>query len=108
MNTRKSLYDVKSFYNRKAVLKASYEGMRYQVERYQESEEAEAVLRVTVWPEPFSFEKTAQDEKTVRDFAYGEEGLDEAYEWLCRIYEEQKDRWKAAKENPLVRANGFF
>lgn len=98
MNTRKSLYDVKSFYSRKAVLKASYQGMRYQVERYQESEEAEVVLRVTVWPEPFSFEKTAQDEKTVRDFAYEEEGLDEAYEWLCNIYEEQRERWMAAKE----------
>ena len=91
MNTRKSLYDIKSFYNKKAVLKASFQGMRYQLEQYRdpENEEAEPVLRTTIWPEPFCFEKTDPDKKTIRDFVYTEEGLDEAYDWLCQIYEER-------------------
>ena len=52
MNTRKSLYDIKSFYNKKAVLKASFQGMRYQLEQYRdpENEEAEPVLRTTISP----------------------------------------------------------
>ena len=32
MNTRQSFYDVSSFYNKKAVLKCSFKGMRYQVQ----------------------------------------------------------------------------
>ena len=31
MNKRQSFYDVSSFYNKKAVLKCSFKGMRYQV-----------------------------------------------------------------------------
>lgn len=100
MNTRKSLYDIKSFYNKNAVLKASYQGMRYRIEQYQESEEAEKVLRATIWPEPFSFEKTADSKKTVRDFPYHEQGLDQVYEWLCRSYEERAEEWIQARDNP--------
>ncbi|WP_455056449.1 hypothetical protein [Jutongia sp.] len=102
MNTRKSLYDIKSFYNKKAVLKASFQGMRYQLEQYKnpENEDAEPVLRATIWPEPFSFEKTDPDKKTIRDFVYTEEGLDEAYDWLCQIYEERSEEWIEARDNP--------
>lgn len=102
MNTRKSLYDIKSFYNKKAVLKASFQGMRYQLEQYRdpENEEAEPVLRTTIWPEPFCFEKTDPDKKTIRDFVYTEEGLDEAYDWLCQIYEERSGEWSEARDNP--------
>lgn len=97
MNTRKSLYDVKSFYDKKAVLKAGYEGMRYQIEQAEEGR----CLLVTVWPEPFCFEKTAEDKKTKKQFAYSEQGLDEAYEWLCDKYEEEKVRWEHARDFPL-------
>lgn len=87
MNSRNSLYDIKSFYNKKAVLKASFGGMRYQVEQYLEGEEK--FLRATVWPEPFCFEKTPEEKKESMRFAYSEEGLDAVYEWLCRKYEEK-------------------
>jgi hypothetical protein len=96
MNTRKSLYDVKSFYKKKAVLKASFEGMRYQVETFQ-LEGEDACLRVTVWPEPFSFEKTPEEQKTHEDFSFDEEGLDKVYDWLCTTYEDKKDDWLKAK-----------
>lgn len=99
MNTRKSLYDIKSFYNKKAVLKASFEGMRYQIE--QSGEDEECSLLVTVWPEPFCFEKTAEDKKQKKQFAYSEEGLDAAYQWLCNKYDEEKARWEHARDFPL-------
>lgn len=99
MNTRKSLYDIKSFYNKKAVLKASYEGMRYQIEQAAEGEEI--FLLVTVWPEPFCFEKTAEEKKQQKSFGYSEDGLDEAYDWLCMKYEEEKLRWEHARDFPL-------
>jgi hypothetical protein len=95
MNTRKSLYDVKSFYNKKAVLKASFGGMRYQIE--QQAEEEEKYLLVTIWPEPFCFEKTPEENKQRQQFDYSEDGLDTAYQWLCSQYEEQKERWENAR-----------
>lgn len=99
MNTRKSLYDVKSFYSKKAVLKASFEGMRYQVE--QAEEDGEKYLRATIWPEPFCFEKTAEEKKQFQQFTYSEEGLDEVYQWLCDKYEEEMERWEHARDFPL-------
>ena len=99
MNQRNTLYDIKSFYNKKAVLKASFQGMRYQVEPYQETEEEKA-LRATIWPEPFCFEKTPEEKKTVREFPYSEEGLDQVYDWLCRIYDERQEEWTQVRDNP--------
>lgn len=99
MNARKSLYDVKSFYNKKAVLKASYEGMRYQVERTEKEEET--FLMATVWPEPFCYEKTPEENKQTKCFPYSEEGLDEVYQWLCDKYEEEKERWEHVRDFPL-------
>ncbi|MDD7403286.1 MAG: hypothetical protein SO170_03865 [Butyribacter sp.] len=99
MNTRKSLYDVATFYKKGAVLKASYEGMRYQVERA--GAEEEYCLKVSVWPEPFCYEKTQQDKIEAKEFAYSEEGLDEVYTWLCNKYEEEQERWEHARDFPL-------
>lgn len=100
MNSRKSLYDIKSFYNKKAILKASYQGMRYQVEQFPEDGGSEIILRTTVWPEPLCFEKTQEAKKTVQDFTYSEEGLDQAYEWLCTQYRSREDEWKSVVSNP--------
>lgn len=99
MNERKSLYDIKSFYNKKAVLKASFRGMRYQVEQADGPEEP--LLRATVWPEPFCFEKTAEEHKTSQSFPYSEEGLDEVYDWLCSQYDAQRERWDSARDDPF-------
>lgn len=103
MNKRQSLYDVASFYDKKAKLKASFEGMRYQVEQTEEEEEKR--LQATVWPEPFCFEKTADEKKEAKLFAYTEEGLDEVYQWLCDKYEEEKPRWEHARDFPF---DGLF
>ena len=100
MNTRKSLYDIESFYDKKAILKSSFQGMRYQVQRYCENEEAEPVLRGIVWPEPCCFVKTPDEKKTVFYVRYTEEGLDELYEWLCRQYESREEEWVQARDNP--------
>ncbi len=102
MNSRKSIYDIKSFYNKKAVLKASFRGMRYQLEQYKDpaQEDAEPVLRTTIWPEPFCFEKTPEERKTIKEFIYTEDGLDEAYEWICQTYEDRIEEWNEARDNP--------
>lgn len=99
MNKRQSLYDVASFYAKNCKLKASYQGMRYQVEQVEEGEEKK--LQATVWPEPFCFEKTPEEKKEAAYFSCSEQGLDEVYQWLCSKYEQEKDRWEHAKNFPL-------
>ena len=80
MNNRKSFYDVSSFYNKKAILKCSFKGMRYQVQGVSK-EDDEKVLQADVWPEPFCYEKTPLDFHTVKEFEYSEDGLDKVYGW---------------------------
>lgn len=109
MNKRETFYDIKSFYNRKAKLKASYKGMRYQVEQAefkpgQEQKDNGAAtrkLRAYVWPGPFCFEKTPDRYKQSEEFEYSEDGLDAAYKWVCGCYMEQKERWEYALKFPL-------
>lgn len=103
MNTRQSFYDVKSFYNKKAKLKASFKGMRYQVEQFIDDENNQK-LRACVWPEPFCYEKTPDKFKITKDFEYSEQGLDLVYEWICTCYDSDISRWEHAMNFPLESA----
>lgn len=102
MNDRKSFYDIASFYNQKAVLAASYQGMRYQLKKSENPEkDGEVYLSAVIWPEPFSFEKTPEERKEYRSFPYTEEGLDEAYEWICNQYDEKREMWEHVRDHPM-------
>ena len=70
----------------------SYQGMRYRIAKVTEDEKD--VLRAFTYPEPFSFEKTADELKTHADFEFSDEGLDKACEWLNTQYEENIDKWR--------------
>lgn len=43
---------------------------------------SEAVLRVVAWPGPYGYAATDASRKTVKDFPFSEEGLEEAAVWL--------------------------
>ncbi|MCR5623993.1 MAG: hypothetical protein K6G11_01985 [Lachnospiraceae bacterium] len=85
MNSRKSIYDIKSFYSKGAEHKAGYKGMRYLIRKSVQDEETS--LEVCIWPEPFCFEKTDDSKKEFSYFDFTEEGLDEAYEWIVSKWE---------------------
>ena len=40
------------------------------------------MLGVTVWPEPFCFEKTPEDKKTFREFPFDEDGVMAGLDWI--------------------------
>ena len=67
MNSRKSLYDKQEFYRKGAILKASFQGMRYQVEKWQKDNEEEC-FRAAIWPEPFCFKRHRKKIKPMRIF----------------------------------------
>ena len=40
------------------------------------------VLKVTIWPGPFSYDKTPEEKMSSKNFEFSEEALDEICEWL--------------------------
>ncbi len=79
-------------YVNRSAYTGSYQGMRYRLKKKVKEDEG-TFLEAVIYPEPFSFEVTAEEEKTYREFAFTQEGFDEAVAWLNEEYEEQKERW---------------
>ena len=102
MNSRKSLYDKQEFYRKGAILKASFQGMRYQVEKWQKKTMRKNVFALPYGLSRFAFEKTPEENKIYAYFPYTEEGLDDVYDWLCTQYDEKKDRWDQAGESAMI------
>lgn len=63
----------------------SYRGMRFLLR--QETVDEEKKLRVYLWSEPFCFEVTPDAEKLSKLFAFSEEGLGQAIDWMNENYE---------------------
>ena len=79
--------------------------MRYRIQRgtrkAEGEEEEQDCLLAAIWPEPYCYEKTAEEKRREREFPYSEEGLDQIYEWLCETYEQEQEYWEHVKENPM-------
>ena len=73
---------------KKSAFKGSDAGMRYIMQAKKDEEGSIAALEVAYWPEPFNWEKTAEEKKVRTEFAFSEEGITEALEWLNRMHEE--------------------
>lgn len=79
----------------------SYRGMRFMIRPFGESKDS-AAFEVFVFPEPFNFDRTAEDKKTREVFPYSEEGLDQIHLWLNRQYETRREEWDAALQKGLL------
>lgn len=60
------------FYN-KSPFTGSNNGIRFRIDKIEVNEETK--LKLTVWPEPFAFDHTPEDQKTSQVFDFSEEGL---------------------------------
>lgn len=49
-----------------------------------------AILRCTVWPGPYAYAKTPEEQKIVKDFEYSQQGLNEIAAYLNQTH----DAWK--------------
>lgn len=54
-----------------------------------------------VYPEPWCFEQTPDEEKESASFPLSEEGMDQAMAWLNERYETEKKRWMQAAQNSM-------
>ena len=79
---------------KKSEFTGSHQGMRYRLESV--SLDGEKKLRVTVWPEPFNYFKTPEEEKEREDFSFDEDGVMYAVAWMNDRLFQERDRWERA------------
>ncbi|MCM1235607.1 MAG: GNAT family acetyltransferase [Ruminococcus flavefaciens] len=85
-------------YFKKSEFTGCHRGMRYRLEGAQGAE-GEKVLRCTVWPEPFNFLTTPDEEKESGEFSFDEDGVTDAVAWMNDRLFVEKDRWENAGKN---------
>ncbi len=87
-----------NFYNYGNPFTGSYQGMRYRIIKQKEAKDEEGNilkeegLLAVIWPEPFAYEKTADDLKTTQLFPFSEEGRIQVVGWLNTSWE--KGEWR--------------
>ncbi len=82
---------------KKEPYSGSHYGMRYFFRS--DSGDGEPSFTVYVYPEPWSFEATPDEEKQSATFPLTEEGMDAAIAWLFEMYESQKEKWHTASKD---------
>ena len=83
-------------YLKKSSFTGCHQGMRYRLEGV--SAEDGKKLRVTVWPEPFNFFSTPEEEKENAEFSFDEDGVMDAVAWMNDKLSEGKIKWEHAAE----------
>ena len=83
MVTAQDLFNT-NFYDRIASRSfyGSLDGMNYRIKKEDATEDAPAVFLVTVWPGPYNFEKTPDEQKTSVTFPYENAALADIAEYL--------------------------
>ncbi len=85
-------------YLKKTEFTGCHRGMRYRLEG-RTGEDGGKTLLCTIWPEPFDFIKTPTEEKETAEFAFEEDGVISAVDWMNSRFCEEQDRWEHAGEN---------
>lgn len=65
---------------KKTEYTGSHGGMRYRLEGV--AEEEGRALKATLWPEPFSYAATPNEQKQSEKFEFSEEGILAAVDWM--------------------------
>ena len=81
---------------KKEPFSASHNGMRYMMRS--DNGRDSTTFTVFVYPEPWCFEQTPEDQIESHTFDLSEEGLDLAITWLWERFEAERDRWTQASQ----------
>jgi len=85
-------------YLKKTEFTGCHRGMRYRLEGAAGEDGAKKLL-CTIWPEPFQFSKTPEEEKETACFPFEEGGVADAVAWMNSRLQDELDRWEHAGEN---------
>ncbi|MDD6550351.1 MAG: hypothetical protein PUF16_01035 [Lachnospiraceae bacterium] len=82
MVQRKDLLHL-SFYEKSPYL-GSDGPLRYRIGKDEtgDGDDKKKVLKVTIWPGPFSYDKTPEEKMSSKNFEFSEEALDDICEWI--------------------------
>lgn len=83
-------------YVKKEEYSASMDGMRYMLKK-KETEEG-AALEVIIWPEPYCYARTPEENKQRKEFEFSAAGVEQAAGWLNEQYVQQKQLWELSKK----------
>lgn len=75
---------------KKTGFSGSHKGMRFFVKSYEED-----TITAFVYPEPYSFDKTSEENKESEDFPYTKEGVEKCLEWLNKKYADEEEKWNS-------------
>lgn len=79
-----------NFY-KKEKFTGSYKGMRYLLKK--DTEEEHTIFRCYIWPGPYNFASTPDEQKTMAVFDFTEEGKQQAVDWMNKQWA-ARDCWR--------------
>ena len=79
---------------KKEPFSGSHQGMRYLLAA--DNGRDSTTFTAYVYPEPWCFEETPDDEKEGASFPLSDEGMDQAMDWLHERFDAEKKRWTQA------------
>lgn len=75
---------------KKEAYTGSMKGMRYRIWKGEEG------LEAAVYPEPYCYEATPEEQKIKAVFPFSEEGREQVVDWINEQYEKNQGTWEAA------------
>ncbi len=84
-------------YLKKTEFTGCHQGMRFRLEKHSKEDGTE--LLVTIWPEPFNYFSTPEEQKERNAFSFDEDGVVDAIAWMNDKLFEEKEKWDNAPSN---------
>lgn len=84
-------------YLKKSEYTGCHQGMRYRLEGVEI--DGNKRLKVTVWPEPFNFFTTPEEQKQSEIFDFEEDGVVDAIGWMNNCLFNDREKWEKAPKN---------
>lgn len=78
-----------NFY-KKEQFTGSYKGMRYLLKKDKDENEDD-IFRCYIWPGPYNYETTADEEKQMTTYPFTNEGKQQAVDWLNEEWGKRKN-----------------
>lgn len=89
-----------NFY-KKERFTGSYRGMRYLIQKAsiepvtsnEDEPVKEDVFQATIWPGPYNYASTPEEQKTSATFPFTPEGKQQVVDWLNTQWQSKKEEW---------------
>lgn len=83
----------------KALKKEPFSGSHHGMRFYLNS--SDDTLNVWIYPEPWCFEATPEEDKTYKGFPFTQEGLDDAIAWINESWSSDQDHWEQMEKDKM-------